>query len=141
MSITKDLLGAREPERRRPTFVNLEAQWLWDYAQELIDIEPAPELYKLQTIAIHLESLDETARNLQSNDIFTAGIIEGKRRMLARSNLPIQSVELTPDLARAVAKSKVQPRRVPPGHKATTKKPNPLSVAGIVLDLSILDKE
>lgn len=135
-----DLLSEVEP-RRRPTFVNLEAQWLWDYAQELIDIEPTPELFRLQTIAHHLERFDEQVRGLARNDMYTAGIVEGKRRMLARSNLPIQSVELTPDLAKAVRESKVVPRRVTPAKPAPARKPNPLSVAGIVLDLSLLKKE
>lgn len=144
------IMDMLEPERpRSATFVNLDAKFLHDLAVEMEDGEaPDETTVRLRQIARNLEHLDERNRNLMSANPdyasgFAAGIVEGKRRYLARSNLPIQSVEINDSAAlrEAVARTTVRPRRVATGKPPVVKKVNPLSVEGIVLDLSILDKE
>lgn len=112
-------------------FVNLDAEWLWELSESF---RGEPEETRLRTIAGRLERLDEQVRNLASNDAYAAGIIEGKRRYLERSNLPVQFSELSPDLRKAIAETSVQPRRITavPKPKAEAK-PTALALAGIKL--------
>lgn len=193
-----DLLSVEE--ERRPTFVNLDAQFLYDLAVEMDSGEmPDETTVRLRTVARHLESLDERVRNLSGKrtdlgpiiqelaqaeldnaigwaqeggvyngheseftiepfvagatqlverirdalkpEIYEAGIVEGKRRYLMRSNLPLQPVELNPDLRQAIAKSTVPVKKLPSGKPRPVAKPSPLSLAGIKLDLSGIRKE
>ncbi len=70
-------------------------------------------------------------------DAYSAGIIEGKRRYLERSNLPLQSVELTDELRQAIARSPMKPRRVEQPNKGPKPpKVSELSLNGIRLNLA-----
>lgn len=133
------LLDAKD---ERVQYVNLDAQFLVELAAEMDgDEEPDEQTVRLRVIAQRLEHMDEQVRNFAGNPAYEAGIIEGKRRYLMRSNLPIQSVELTPDLAAAVAKSNVPVKRIPSGKPKPEVKPSPLAVAGIKLTLNFGKKE
>lgn len=123
-------------------YVNLDARFLVELADEMDGgEEPDAHSVRLRLIAQRLERLDEQARNFANNDAYTAGIIEGKRRYLARSNLPVQSSELTPDLAAAAARSSVPVKRLPTGKPKPPPKPSPLSLAGIKLKLNFSKEE
>lgn len=130
-----------EPAVRRKPFVNMDAAFLFDLAAEMdADEEPDETTVRLRGIADRLERLDEQLRNLTKLGPFEAGIVEGKRRYLMRSNLPLQTSELTPDLRKVVLASNVPVKRVPSGKQHAAPKPNALSVAGIKLDFSVLRK-
>lgn len=129
-----------ERSPRHAPFVNLDAKYLSDMADEMDgEAEPDEASMRLRGIAARLERLDEQVRNLQATDAFKAGIVEGKRRYLARSNLPVQSVELNPDLAKAIAAHPVT--KVTAAKPQVSKKPSVLSLNGLVLDLSLLGKK
>lgn len=138
------LLDAKD---ERIQYVNLDAKFLADlsaWIDEGWDVLDDDTPVRLRVIAQRLEHLDEQVRNLTGalaeddpvKAAYQAGIMEGKRRYLARSNLPLQSSELTPDLAKAVRESKVVPKRVEAGKPKPPVKPSVLSLAGIKLNLN-----
>lgn len=101
-----------------PNFTNMDARWLAELSKDLL--KPvvnlgASDAARLAAIAEHLQSMEEKLVNLQS---FTAtydqGVADERARWLSRSNLPLQSVELSPELAMAMAKAAttIKPRKV-----------------------------
>jgi hypothetical protein len=88
-------------------FVNLDAKWLHELAQAF---DGEAEQARLLLIAERLEKLDEQVRNLQSssNQIgeFERGVQAERLRIFGRSNLPPQSVEVSPELHAALLASK-----------------------------------
>lgn len=104
-------------------FVNLDAAWLAELAEdEYIAANPATSA-RLRLIAQRLESMDEKLRNLQSTKTYADGVRDERMRMLSRSNLPIQSIELTPELVAAIKRT--------PVHKVTKPKPKPPAPRGL----------
>lgn len=133
------LLDAKD---ERVQYVNLDAKFLVELATEMDgEDEPDEHSVRLRVIAQRLEHLDEQVRNFGSNDTYQAGIIEGKRRYLLRSNLPLQAVELSPDLRKAVLNSSVPVKKIPSGKPRPELKPSVLAVAGIKLNLSFGKKD
>lgn len=101
-------------------------------------------------IAERLERLDERLRNIDRatpatfGKTYADGVRDERQRILGRSNLPIQSIELRGEdadfIATAVAlgrvKRVVKEKPVPPPKKPVV--PKHPSVAGIKIDLSTL---
>jgi hypothetical protein len=107
------------------TYVNLDAAWLAEFGNGLAvnGVLDGPAARLIQ-IADHLESMDNKLQNLSSRT-YEDGRRDERIAMLSRSNLPIQSVELNPDLAAAMAavpvkkipNAKVKPKKEPPQFK------------------------
>jgi hypothetical protein len=85
-------------------FVNLDARWLANLANAF---DGEPEQARLLLIAEHLQSMDEKLQNL-SNSVgeFERGVQAERLRIFGRSNLPPQSVEVSPELHAALLASK-----------------------------------
>lgn len=82
-------------------FVNLDAKWLAEFAQPG-NVIGEYEQARLLRIAEHLQSMDEKLQNLTSNSNqigeFERGVQAERLRIFGRSNLPPQSVEVSPQL-------------------------------------------
>lgn len=119
--------------------VNQDAAWLMQFADELDQLEdnPSEESMRLRYIAGNLERLDEKLRNLSTNDSYSAGIMEGQRRILAHSNLPPQPSEYQRDLRKLITAHPVT--RVPKGMRALDESQPPRKPKlNIKFDLSLL---
>ena len=103
-------------------FVNLDAAWLAELAAAF---EGEPEQARLLLIAERLEKLDERVQNLQSgpND-FDRGVQAERLRIFGRSNLPPQSVEVSPELHAALLKT-VPVKKIARGVSAFDPLPSP----------------
>ena len=95
-------------------FTNLDSQFLFTFAQTLGN---SPEGVRLAAIAQRLQSLDDKLALAQADGTYAEGVIEGQRRILAKSNL-IDSRALSARDGRVLVDSLSipRPRRVPTGH-------------------------
>lgn len=94
-------------------FVNLDAAWLHDLAAAF---EGEPEQARLLLIAERLEKFDEQVRNRASQlGEFERGVAAERERIFGRSNLPLQSVEVSPELRAAVLAKHVPIKRIARG--------------------------
>lgn len=100
-------------------FVNLDARWLANLAAAF---EGEPEQARLLFIAEHLQSMDEKLQNLtaNSNQIgeFERGVQAERLRIFGRSNLPPQSVEVSPELHAMLLKAAIPVKKIPRGVSA-----------------------
>lgn len=91
-------------------FVNLDAKWLSDLAAAF---DGEKEQARLLLIADRLEKLDEQVRNLQGE--FARGVAVERERIFGRSNLPLQSVEVSPELRDAILASNAPVKKIKRG--------------------------
>lgn len=91
-------------------FVNLDAKWLSDLAAAFDGEE---EQARLLLIADRLEKLDEQVHNLQGE--FARGVAVERERIFGRSNLPLQSVEVSPELRDAILASNAPVKKIKRG--------------------------
>lgn len=121
------------------TYVNLDAQWLAELAAQLdVPGTGSSETARLLQIADHLESMDEKLRNLQSARTYEDGRRDERIAMLGRSNLPVQSVEINPELAKAIAAAPV--KKIPAKTKAPKERPEEFKeLDALLLDIDLDD--
>lgn len=101
------------------TFTNLDAQFLVDLASRLAELPIGTPGRNTETearlvlCAQHLQSMDEKLVNLQNARSYSDGVRDERLRILGRSNLPLQSAELSPELSMELAKRQtaIKPRR------------------------------
>lgn len=132
------------------TFVNKDAEWLLELsnATELRE----QERIRLALIAQRLEDFDERLRNLSSmtahsdGKTYADGVRDAMIRYYSRSNLPIQSVALDPEVATAMQRTserkKAKVTKVPTGVTAEEfRKQKERNALRIVLNLDKIKLE
>lgn len=100
-------------------FVNLDAKWLRELADDEYITRNQQTAVRLIGIAQRLESLDERLRNLEAQGDqlgeFARGVAAERERIFGRSNLPLQSVEVSPELRDAILKSNAPIKKIKRG--------------------------
>lgn len=93
------------------TFTNLDAQFLFDFAEDR-EYDGVHNV-RFVLIAQHLQSMDEKLQNLAAARSYSDGVRDERLRILGRSNLPLQSSEISPELSMELARraTTVKPRR------------------------------
>jgi hypothetical protein len=103
-----------------PVFTNLDAQFLFDLAGQGGALSPgSADSVRLAAIAQRLQSLDEKLARATADGTYAEGVIEGQRRMLAKSNLVDSrglSVQDGRVIASALASGGLRPKKIPLGH-------------------------
>lgn len=116
-------------------FVNLDARWLVEFAEQFQNASGEPnrnydaDYARFIRIAEHLQSMDEKLQNLtaNSNQIgeFERGVQAERLRIFGRSNLPPQSVEVSPELHAMLLKAAVPVKKIKQGVSAFDPLPAP----------------
>jgi len=94
-------------------FVNLDAAWLAELAAAF---EGEPEQARLLLIAEHLQGMDEKLQNLSNAPgEFERGVRTERERIFGRTNLPLQGVEVSPELRDAILRSQAPVKKIKRG--------------------------